>query len=313
MTTPGPAGGPRLAGRLALARGTVDRSALHRTDATWLARAWADPATRVLRVGAGKTLVDGGALVMVEPQQAPPGERYLLGAEPGGPAYFAVDEPDAPQPPPGSAAVAAGLREVGTVLCDRDAGLLVLAVGLSNWHATHPCCPRCGTPTRVEDAGFVRRCPRDASEHYPRTDPAVIMLVTDAGGERALLGSSSRWPGGRFSTLAGFVEPGESAEAAVVREVAEESGVAVTDVTYLGSQPWPFPSSLMLGFTARAVEPRAEPVADGVELTEVRWFSRANLAQGVGEGTLLLPPPVSIARRLVEHWYGGELPDGGGW
>ena len=313
MTAPGTAGGARLAGRLALARATVDRSAVRRTDASWLAQAWADPATRVLRVGAGRTLVDDGALVLVPPQEAPPGERYLLGVEPHGPAYFAVDEGHAPEPPPGRAAVTAGLREVGTVLSDRDAGLLVLAVGLSNWHATHSRCPRCGAPTRVEDAGFVRRCPRDASEHYPRTDPAVIMLVTDAGGERALLGSSSRWPGRRFSTLAGFVEPGESAEAAVVREVAEESGVAVAEVTYLGSQPWPFPSSLMIGFTARAVDPDAEPVADGVELTEVRWFSRSDLAEGLREGSLLLPPPVSIARRLVEHWYGGELPDGAGW
>jgi NAD+ diphosphatase len=307
--------GPALAGRLTLARSATDRAAHHRSDDAWLARAWADRRTRVLVVGGGRTLVRGDALELLEPAAAPAGERYLLGVDATGTAFFAVDLVAEPQPPPGSDVVAAGLREVGTVLSDRDAGLLVLAVGLSNWHATHPRCPRCGTPTRVEQAGFVRRCPADDSEHYPRTDPAVIMLVTDESGERALLGSSSRWPGRRFSTLAGFVEPGESAEAAVIREVEEESGVLVGAVTYLGSQPWPFPSSLMLGFTARALDPGAEPVADGVELAEVRWFTRAEVTEQVSAGELRLPPSVSIARRLVEHWYGGELPaePAGGW
>jgi NAD+ diphosphatase len=136
------------------------------------------------------------------------------------------------------------------------------------------------------------------------------MLVTDAAGDRALLGSSTRWPGRRFSTLAGFVEPGESAEAAVVREVFEESGVRVGDVTYLGSQPWPFPSSLMLGFTARALDSHAEPVPDGVEMAEVRWFTRHEVAEQLAAGELRLPSPVSIARLLVERWYGGPLPDG---
>jgi len=316
MTGPGGASGARLAGRLALARGTVDRASIHRTHPDWLAAAWADPSSQVLRVGGGRTLVADGTLLLVRPDQAPPGERYLLGVAGAGGAptvFFAVDEGHEPEPPAGSGAQAVGLREVATVLSDQDAGLLVLAVGLSNWHATHPRCPRCGTPTLVQDAGFVRRCPRDGSEHYPRTDPAVIVLVTDATGERALLGSSTRWPGRRFSTLAGFVEPGESAEAAVVREVAEESGVAVGDVTYLGSQPWPFPSSLMLGFTATALHADAEPVADGLELAEVGWFTRADVADGVRGATLFLPPPVSIARRLVEHWYGGDLPDGTGW
>jgi len=304
-----------LSGRLALARSATDRAAQHRGDDAWLERAWADRGTRVLVVGGGRTLVRGEQLDLLEPAAAPSGERYLLGVDAGGTAFFAVDIGSEPQPLPGSDVVAAGLREVGTLLSDRDAGLLVLAVGLSNWHATHVRCPRCGAPTVVEQAGFVRRCPTDDSEHYPRTDPAVIMLVTDASGERGLLGSSNRWPGRRFSTLAGFVEPGESAEAAVVREVQEESGVRVGEVTYLGSQPWPFPSSLMLGFTAVALDPDAEPVADGVELAEVRWFTRAEVTDQVASGELRLPPRVSIARRLVEHWYGGELPPepAGGW
>jgi NAD+ diphosphatase len=302
--TPGP-----LEGRLALARGSVDRAAERRGDRAWLERAWSDPATRVLRVGEGRTLVAGDRLLTVAPGDAPDGERFLLGVDASGVAWFASHEEAEPRAPLGSEAVAAGLREVGAALADDEAGLLVLAVALANWHDTHRHCPRCGAPTRVDQAGFVRRCDVDGSEHYPRTDPAVIVLVRDTGGERALLGSSARWGGRRYSTLAGFVEPGESAEAAVVREIAEESGVRVGDVTYLGSQPWPFPSSLMLGFTARALDPAAVPVADGVELTDVRWFGRDDVVRGVGTGDLLLPPPLSIARRLVEHWYGGALPD----
>jgi NAD+ diphosphatase len=300
---------PPLEGRLALARSATDRAAEHRTDDAWLAAAWADPGTRVLRLHEGRTLVEDGAIAYVRPDQAGPGERYFLGVGGDQAAYFAVAEAAPLRPAVGSAAAPAGLRDVGAALSDLDAGLLVLAVGLANWHQTHPHCPRCGTPTEVAAGGFVRRCPADDSEHYPRTDPAVIMLVTDASGDRCLLGSSARWSGRRFSTLAGFVEPGESAEAAVVREVFEESGVKITDVAYQGSQPWPFPSSLMLGFTARATEPDAVPQADGVELLEVRWFSRAEIEAGSADGTLGLPPAVSIARRLIEQWYGSELPN----
>jgi NAD+ diphosphatase len=301
--------GSPLHGRLALARSATDRAAVHRTDDAWLARAWADPRTRVMGVHEGRTLVDGDAIMFVSPDQVGEGERYLLGVDEAGTAYFAVAATAPLRAPIASAAAPVGLREVGAVLSDRDAGLFVLAVGLANWHATHTHCPRCGTPTEVVAAGFVRRCPVDDSEHYPRTDPAIIVLVTDASGQRCLLGSSARWSGRRFSTLAGFVEPGESAEAAVIREVSEESSVAIADVTYLGSQPWPFPSSLMLGFTARALEPEAVPVADGEELLEVRWFTREQIATGSADGSLGLPPGLSIARRLIEHWYGGELPD----
>ncbi len=200
----------------------------------------------------------------------------------------------------------AGLREVGAALDDRDAGLLTHAVALSLWHASHPRCPQCGTVTEVAAAGAVRRCPEDGREHHPRTDPAVIMLITDDD-DRALLGHHVGWPEGRFSTLAGFVEPGEPLEAAVVREVAEEVGVTVVDPRYVASQPWPFPSSLMLGFTARATG--TEVRADGTEIAEARWFTREQLAADVRAGTVLLPPDVSIARRLIEDWFGGHLPD----
>jgi NAD+ diphosphatase len=182
------------------------------------------------------------------------------------------------------------------VLSDRDAGLLVHAVGLTNWHASHPRCPRCGTPTEVVQGGAVRRCPEDGSEHFPRTDPAVIVLVHD-GADRALLGRQASWPQGRYSTLAGFVEPGESAEQAVVREVQEESGVRVREVTYRASQPWPFPSSLMLGFRALA-DGDVEPVARDGELEDVRWFTREEFRDRFTGG----PPQVSIAYTLISDW-----------
>jgi NAD+ diphosphatase len=301
-----------LAGRLALARSATDRLAERRSDAGWLDKVWADPATRVMVVGGGKTLATESGLWLTSPQDAPAGPRYLLGADDEGTVYLAVDVPDVEslEGAPSAGGDPSGLRELGSRLPDREAGLVVLAIALSNWHATHVRCPRCGAPTTVQMAGFVRRCTEDGSEHYPRTDPAVIMLVTDAPGERALLGSSPRWPGQRYSTLAGFVEPGESAESAVVREVREESGVHVEAVAYMGSQPWPFPSSLMLGFTARATADSPEPSADGAELADVRWFSRSGLAEQIVSGAIRIPPGISIARRLVEHWYGGDLPSG---
>ncbi len=292
-------------GRLALARAAVDRVGERRKDDAWLATAWADPSTRVLRVADGRTLVEDGRIVTTAPFETDR-ERYFLGLDGDGVAWFAVREEAPLRAPLGSAALPQGLREVGPLLDDRDAGLLVLAAALGNWHATHQHCPRCGTRTTVTQGGFVRLCPADGSEHYPRTDPAMIVLVTDPAGERALLGHGAPWPAGRFSTLAGFVEPGESAEMAVVREVFEEVRVRVGDVRYLGSQPWPFPSSLMLGFRARALDD-ADPKPDGVEVTEARWFSRVELHDAVLTGEVLLPPPVSIARRLVEHWYGGPV------
>ncbi len=296
-----------VVGSLALARCATDRAAEHRLDDAWLAQAWADPRTKVLRIADGQTLVEGAAIAYVTPAEAPEGERYLLGVDPGGTVFFAVHEAGPLATAEGSPLQPVGLREVGTLLDDRDAGLLVLSVALANWHRTHPHCPQCGCETVVGSAGFTRTCPQDGSEHYPRTDPAMIVLVTDTTGQRALLGSSGRMGPGRYSTLAGFVEPGESAEAAVIREVMEEARVLVEDVTYLGSQPWPFPSSLMLGFRARAVDPDAVPQGDGTEILHARWFSRAELAAGVADGSLRIPSAVSIARRLIEHWYGGEI------
>jgi NAD+ diphosphatase len=204
----------------------------------------------------------------------------------------------------------AGLREVGTLLDDAGAGILTAALALALWHRVHPRCARCGEPTDVIQAGWARRCPACGAEHYPRTDPAVIMSVVD-GAERILLGRQAVWPERRYSTLAGFVEPGESLEAAVRREVFEESAVVVGEVTYLGSQPWPFPSSLMLGFRATALS--TEITVDGAELAHARWWTRAELAADVESGALLLPPGVSIARRLIEEWFGSRLEADDAW
>jgi NAD+ diphosphatase len=303
---------------LALSRGTVDRVTIRRDDQDWIDRAWKDPGTRVLVVHRGRALVRDAngqeELVFLAPEQAPPGTRFLLGQDAGRVVYFGVSDPrpDWPadgepvdEPPAGPGAHPAALRDVGTVLSDRDAGLLTHAVALANWHDTHTHCPLDGTPTVPGPAGHSARCPRDGTEHFPRTDPAVIMLITDPQ-DRVLLASNTRWPGRRVSILAGFVEPGESLEQAVIREVAEEAGIAVTNVRYVASQPWPMPRSLMVGFRAEAV-PGEVIAVDHDELTEANWYSRADLLAAIQDG-LALPGPVSIARHIIEAWYGGPLP-----
>ncbi|MGD0684812.1 MAG: NAD(+) diphosphatase [Streptosporangiaceae bacterium] len=312
-------------GGLALARSAVDRAAERRTDEEWLAAAWADPATRVVVVDDGRALARVGGrqadLVFVPPPGAPGGVRFLLGVDTAGVVYFGVA---GPLPDPGQVEAAghgnaagpaegparpASLREVGQLLGDRDAGLMTHAVALANWHAITTHCSRCGAVTAAVSSGHARRCPVDGSEHFPRLDPAVIMLVTDPAG-RCLLARNASWPERRVSILAGFVEPGESAEQAVAREVLEETGISVGDVRYLGSQPWPMPHSLMLGFSALA--PGGQQIrVDDNEIAEASWFSRDDVREKVASGELRLPPPVSIAHRIIESWYGAELP--GSW
>jgi len=301
---------------LALSRSEVDRSTARRSDAAWLAAAWVDPGTRVLVVSDGQALVrsgDGPAeLVFVAPQQAPEGVRFLLGTDADGVVYFGVDGslplPDA-GPVPGAGVQPISLRQAGPLLSDRDAGLMTHAVALGNWHEVHTHCPRCGAVTEPELAGHSRRCVVDGSEHFPRLDPAVIMLVTDPD-DRCLLARNALWPERRVSILAGFVEPGESAEQAVAREVHEETGITIEDARYVGSQPWPMPHSLMLGFRARATG-SLEIKVDSDEIAEARWFSRGELRASIASGEIRLPPPVSIAHRIIESWYGTDL--GGAW
>jgi NAD+ diphosphatase len=217
-----------------------------------------------------------------------------------------------PHPPgPGTAGIPAdaawaGFRDVAAGLTATSTALFVESSAIANWHAAHTHCPRCGTPTDVEAGGWVRRCPADKSEHYPRTDPAIIVTVVGADG-RLLLGGGGPLDARNYSTLAGFVEPGESLEQAVVREIQEEVGVRVAACQYLGSQSWPFPASLMLGFTAVTEDTQATP--DGVEVTRARWFSREELQEAVLSGEITISSRLSIARSLIEHWYGGRIRD----
>jgi NAD+ diphosphatase len=178
--------------------------------------------------------------------------------------------------------------------------MIAHAVALLNWHRRHRFCSNCGARSESREAGHIRRCPACGTEHHPRTDPVVIMLVCD--GDRVVLGRQAHWPTGRYSALAGFVEPGESLEEAVAREVREECGARVTDVRYRSSQPWPFPTSLMLGFHARWIA--GEPAIGDEELEDVRWFTRDEIAGG----GVKLPPPEAIARRLIDEWLGREAP-----
>lgn len=196
------------------------------------------------------------------------------------------------------------LREIGAFLSPRDIGLSVHAQGLANWHKKHPRCSQCGAATTVISGGSVRKCLIDESEHYPRTDSAIIVLVKDDQ-DRVLLGRQKVWPKNRFSTFAGFVEPGESFEHCVVREVGEEAGITLSKINYLGSQPWPFPSSLMIAFEATTDNPSAAR-PDGDEIEEIRWFSRAEMKQAIIDDTLILPLDISVARQMINGWYGDD-------
>ncbi|MET7638346.1 NAD(+) diphosphatase [Streptomyces sp. NPDC005438] len=280
-------------------------------DEAWLAAAWSHPTTRCFVVSGGQALVEdteegGTDLVMMPSFDAPYTEehRFFLGVDEDGVRYFALQKDSLPGRMD-QAARPAGLREAGLLLSERDAELMVHAVALENWQRMHRFCSRCGERSQIAAAGHIRRCPACGAEHYPRTDPAVIMAVTDED-DRLLLGRQVHWPEGRFSILAGFVEPGESLERAVRREVSEEVGVTVGEVRYVASQPWPFPSSLMLGFEARASSTTIE--VDGDEIHEARWFSREELREGYESGEVLPPFGISIAGRLIERWYGSPLP-----
>jgi NADH pyrophosphatase NudC (nudix superfamily) len=296
-------------GSLPLSRADSDRDGEVRTSEGLLDRLWDAEDTRVLTLVGGKAPVTADALLLLAPSEVQRPEllvylgRINEGAADAGAAVVLAVLPDE------SASITPaqgwlGLREIAASLDARDAGLFVEAAAIANWHATHTHCPRCGTPTHVRDAGWVRQCPNDGSQHYPRTDAAIIVSVVDDD-DRLLLGSAVAWPEDRYSTLAGFVEPGESLEAAVIREVGEESGIEVQSPEYLGSQPWPFPASLMLGFTARAVTTDAVP--DREEMRSLRWFTREQLFAEVRDGTIAVAGGVSIARALIERWYGGPL------
>ena len=292
----------------------LDRDAHLRKDPAWFASALADERSRYLPVWNSRNLIAEGVAVGAAPRaalldlSAVPQERrndndlILLGRF-GAINVFAYEIESTEPPQLKSGTRFEDLRLVAAVLPPEEAALLGYARGMLLWRARHRFCGTCGATTLAARGGHVLVCtnPSCRHEHFPRTDPAIIVLVSD--GERALLGRQASWPVGRYSTIAGFVEPGESLEDAVAREVFEETGIEVDQIEYHSSQPWPFPSSLMLGFTARALTTEIRRRDD--ELEDAQWFTRADLASG----RPIVPPSVSISFRLIEHWFdaGGNL------
>jgi len=291
-----------------LSRGGLDRDHAARLDESLLDSLWADEATRVLYVLDGQALLSEPTRLQLLPPTAaarPPVSAYLgrtLSARPGIPAGTRVLAAQLENAAHLADADWVSLRAVGATLDPEDAGLYTQALAILNWHDSHRFSPRTGAETFIHEAGWVRKDDQD-NPVFPRTDPAVIVAVIDDQ-DRILLGANAAWGGQRYSLLAGFVDPGESLEAAVVREIREESGLNVVDPVYLGSQPWPFPSSLMLGFSAR-VSPDDPGVLtpDGEEIIDLRWFTRDEIATtDIG-----LPMHTSIARAIIEAWYGGRI------
>ena len=302
----------------------VDRGSVARAQPGMVEELLASANTLAVVLSGRQGLVHGGGLLM-SGARALRDELAAEGSAPELTVYLGSALPDSDLPPgtqlllfvlpetlePGTAGIPsdatwAGFRDVAAGLTPTHTALFVEASAIANWHATHTHCPRCGSLTDVEAGGWVRRCPVDDSEHYPRTDPAIIVTVVGPDG-RLLLGGGGARDARNYSTLAGFVEPGESLEQAVVREIHEEVGVRVTACQYLGSQSWPFPASLMLGFTA--VTEDAEATPDGVEVTRARWFSREELQDAVLAGEITISSRLSIARSLIEHWFGGRIQD----
>ena len=272
----------------------IDRASELRTDPATLTLLL--KRAKVLSVGGGKVSADLASAKLLYPN-AQSEENYFLGIDRATDTpYFAAHVAESEE--------LCSLREIGAALSSLEIGLALHAVALSNWHTSHPMCSKCGAATTSSLGGAVRVCDQCQAQHHPRTDSAVIVLVRDAD-DRILLGRQAVWPIGRFSTFAGFLEPGETFEQCVSREVFEESGVSVSKINYLGSQPWPFPASIMIAFEALVSDPAAAR-PDGEEIVEVRWYSRAQLRTAMEDGSLLLPPIISVARKMIERWFGAE-------
>ncbi len=286
-----------------LAGTPLDRAGERRGDKAWLTDARSRG--RYLPVWRGRNLVErrdhprpvqltGSTLAAA--CGGPPDDIFLGVAD--GVPYFAAAV--AGESPPALEGEFCDLRGIGHLLDPDEGALLAFARAMVLWDERHAFCGRCGHPTRPREAGHARDCANGdcGARHFPRVDPAIIVLVADE--QRCLLGRQAAWPENRYSTIAGFVEPGESLEDAVAREVLEETGIRTDTITYQSSQPWPFPSSLMLGYRAR---PRSHEITcRDSELEDARWFTRSDMVTGA----CLLPPPVSIAWRLIEHWFDEE-------
>ena len=290
----------------------LDRVSERRDDRAWIAALLDERETRMLPLRDLKPFVRDATAPALDWQPVTPwraqietGATLIFLGVGDGRAHFAIDGTNAP----GIDVESIDVRALAPTIPTGDAAILAEARALIDWHARHRFCAQCGSPTRVASAGWVRRCPDCRASHFPRTDPVVIMLVVR--GERALLGRNRRRPGARFSCLAGFVEPGETLEEAVRREVREEAGIRCGRVRYLASQPWPFPSSLMMGFLTEGLT--EEITVDPEELAEARWFSRdevremvARAAAGPDDPTRVsLPPPLAIAHQICRRWSNG--------
>lgn len=280
----------------------MDRAGELRSNPVRLQELWLN--AKIIEVGKGRVRSTHEGPVFLSSGQAIGGERYFLGIDRATDTPYFAWESGAVLPDVEDYLT---LRELAGGLSPLHLEITMHAIALSNWHHAHPHCSKCGAPTRVDLGGAVRVCEVDESQHHPRTDAAVIVLVKDRA-DRILLGHQPVWPDGRFSTFAGFLEPGETFEQCVAREVFEESGVTLSEVKYLGSQPWPFPASVMIAFEAITDAPdEARP--DGEEITEVKWFSRESLKSAAEDGSLLLPPKVSVARKMIEGWLGATSLD----
>lgn len=282
----------------------LDRAAELRDEPDILDRLREDPATRVILVREGRVRVVGSALVRVPPTSVVDSTWALLGRDADGSVLLlaaAPPETDALDAAPDE--IWLGLRDLGGRIDGREAELLIGAIALAGWLRDAPFCPTCGGGTELRHGGWSRRCLVCGREHFPRTDPAVIVAVESRDGERLLLGANANWGGRMYSCFAGFTEAGESLESTVHREIEEESGVRLSSLRYISSQAWPFPRSLMVGFRA-VVDDESAALADGEEIIDVRWFTRAEIESALaGDGPVGLPGPASIARALILDWY----------
>ena len=301
----------------ALAEPAVDRRSERRGDADWLAGRLADPGSLLTVVWRERSLVleaherapaPGTVPVTVASTLVEQTEELVYLGDAGGRSYFSVDLSDRDDPLSGplrGSGRVGELRQVGAAMSGADGNLLAYARAMATWHRRHRFCGQCGGATESRNAGHLRVCRSCRSEHFPRTDPAVIMLVHTTGDDNScLLGRQATWPPGMFSALAGFVEPGESLESAVAREVQEETGIGVDTVEYHSSQPWPFPTSIMLGFYATS--PGGDVRVDTEELEHAVWVRRSELEYALRAREVRLPPAFSIARRLIDDWLRDE-------
>jgi NAD+ diphosphatase len=293
----------------------LDRVSQRRQDAGWVASLIEDPATRVLPLHGLKPPVRRSSAAALDWQNVAPwrplidsGNTLILLGIRDGRAFFALDA-GSTEVPGDNGSVVMDARAAAPMIDGGEAAILAEARSLIDWHDRHRFCARCGAASVVASGGWVRHCPECKAHHFPRVDPVVIMLAVR--GERCLLGRGHRRPGARFSCLAGFMEPGETLEEAVRREVLEESGIQVGRIKYLASQPWPFPSSLMMGFLGEALT--EEITIDPEELAEVRWFERDEVRAMVersrsddpNSGLATLPPPLAIGHQIVRRWAFG--------